>query len=75
MKRADGLERHLHTPNPQSDPDPPKPGPEVPDPSVPPDMEPVVPHEEPPPGRGVDGEPPPLIARASSFREWTSIPH
>jgi hypothetical protein len=53
----------LHTPNPQSDPDPPQPGPEIPNPSVPPDMEPVVPQQDPPPGRGTDGEPPPVIAR------------
>jgi hypothetical protein len=53
----------LHTPNPGSDPDPPKPEREVPDPSVPPDMEPVVPVEDPPgPGRPGDGDRPPIIA-------------
>lgn len=63
MSREAGFQERLHTPNPQSDPDPPHPGPEVPTPSVPPDMEPVVPQQEPPPGRGADGEPPPVIAR------------
>ncbi len=63
MSRNDRTMRRLHTPNPQSDPDPPTPGPEVPNPSVPPDMEPIVPQQDPPPGRGVDGEPPPVIAR------------
>jgi hypothetical protein len=62
MRLGDGLSRRLHTPNPQSDPDPPTPGRELPDPPVPPDMDPVVPVEEPPPGRGTDGEPPPVIA-------------
>ncbi|MGZ8264732.1 MAG: hypothetical protein ACXW2I_10985, partial [Burkholderiales bacterium] len=52
----------FHTSNPQSDPDPPQPGRELPDPPVPPDMEPVAPVEDPPPGRGSDGEPPPVIA-------------
>ena len=51
-----------HTPNPGSDPDPPRPDREVPEPRVPPDMEPVVPQEDPPPGGAGDGEPPPLIA-------------
>jgi hypothetical protein len=79
----------LHTPHPQSDPDPPRPDHETPEPSVPPDMEPVVPVQDPPPGRGADGEPPPVIA--GSFRScfardslarhsspgalWTSTPH
>jgi hypothetical protein len=63
----------LHTPNPQSDPDPPVPGPEIPVPSVPPDMEPVVPQQDPPPGRGTDPEPPPVIARIA--HAWTSTPH
>ena len=51
-----------HTPNPGSDPDPPRPDREDPGRGVPPDMEPVVPVEDPPPGRGADGEPPPIIA-------------
>jgi hypothetical protein len=62
--RTDSTLRRCHTPNPQSDPDPPQPEPEVPNPSVPPDMEPIVPQEDPPPGRGSDGEPPPVIAVA-----------
>jgi hypothetical protein len=46
-----------------SDPETPRPGREVPNPSVPPDMEPVVPQQDPPqPGRPGDGEPPPIIA-------------
>ena len=53
----------LHTPNPGSDPDKGRPEREVPNPSVPPDMEPVVPQQDPPqPGRPGDGEPPPVIA-------------
>ena len=51
-----------HTPNPGSDPDPPRPERENPSREVPPDMEPVAPVEDPPPGRGADGEPPPIIA-------------
>jgi len=47
-------------PNPGSQPD--EGTPEMPKPSVPPDMEPVVPQQDPPPGRGADGEPPPVIA-------------
>jgi hypothetical protein len=35
---------------------------EVPNPSVPPDMEPVVPQQDPQPGRPGDGQPPPIIA-------------
>lgn len=36
---------------------------EVPQPAVPPEMEPVVPVTDPPaPGRAGDGEPPPVIA-------------
>ena len=62
MNCGNGLARRLHTPNPQSDPDPPSPGREVPNPPVPPDMDPVVPVQDPPPGRGADGEPPPVIA-------------
>ena len=50
-----------HTPNPGSDPDPPRPDRENPSREVPPDMEPVAPVED-PPGRGADGEPPPIIA-------------
>ena len=53
-----------HTPTPRSDPDE-APDREVPNPSVPPDMEPVVPQQDPPmPGRPGDGEPPPVIAHA-----------
>jgi hypothetical protein len=66
MRRQAPLKRRFHTPHPQSDPDPPTPGPEVPNPSVPPDMEPVVPQREPPPGRGADGEPPPVIASGAA---------
>ena len=51
-----------HIPHPDSDPEPEKPGREIPDPPVPPDMDPVVPQQDPPPGRGGDGEPPPVIA-------------
>jgi hypothetical protein len=74
---ADPMVR-LHTPHPQSDPDPPRPDQETPKPSVPPDMEPVVPREDPPPGRGADGEPPPVIASPVtqlSSAGWTSTPH
>jgi hypothetical protein len=46
-----------------SDPEKPRPDRELPNPSVPPDMEPVVPQQDPPqPGRPGDGEPPPIIA-------------
>jgi hypothetical protein len=58
----------LHTPHPQSDPDPPRPDREMPEPSVPPDMEPIVPQQDPPPGRGADGEPPPVIAAWDRMR-------
>lgn len=48
---------HTPEPNPNTDPDP-----REPDAPVPPDMEPVVPVEEPPkPGRA-PGEHPPMIA-------------
>jgi hypothetical protein len=47
----------------QPDDTPESPGREVPDPALPPDMEPVVPQQDPPPGRAGDGEPPPIIAR------------
>jgi hypothetical protein len=51
------------TPEPATDPSPQEPGREVPNPVVPPDMEPVVPQQDPPmPGRPGDGEPPPIIA-------------
>ena len=53
----------MHTPNPGSDPDEERPEREAPNPSVPPDMEPVVPQQDPlQPGRPGDGEPPPVIA-------------
>jgi len=43
--------------------EPGKSDPEVPNPSLPPDMEPVVPQQDPPqPGRPGDGEPPAVIA-------------
>ena len=47
-----------------ADPDkkPDKPEREVPNPAVPPDMEPVVPQQDPQPGRPGDGQPPPIIA-------------
>jgi predicted secreted protein len=49
--------------NPDADPDTDKPGKDVPNPSVPPDMEPVVPQQDPPqPGRPGDGQPPPIVA-------------
>jgi hypothetical protein len=49
--------------NPDADPDTDKPGQDVPNPSVPPDMEPVVPQQDPPrPGRPGDGQPPPIVA-------------
>ncbi|MDB5865968.1 MAG: hypothetical protein JWO70_3774 [Betaproteobacteria bacterium] len=45
----------------ESPPD--EPGRETPNPSLPPDMEPVVPQQDPPmPGRPGDGEPAPIIA-------------
>ena len=50
---------------PASDPDR-KPEPETPNPTVPPDMEPVVPQQDPQPGRPGDGQPPPIIARAAT---------
>jgi hypothetical protein len=66
----------MHTPNPGADPDPSR---EVPNPAVPPDMEPVVPQQDPPqPGRPGDGEPPPIIARTDSpgvDASWTWIAH
>jgi hypothetical protein len=44
-------------------PERPQPDREVPSPAVPPDMEPVVPQQDPPlPGRPGDGEPPPVVA-------------
>jgi len=44
-------------------PERPQPEREVPSPAVPPDMEPVVPQQDPPlPGRPGDGEPPPVVA-------------
>ncbi|MGZ5149663.1 MAG: hypothetical protein ACXWI6_06420 [Burkholderiales bacterium] len=47
---------------PDSEPEP-RPDREVPNPSVTPDMEPVVPQQDPPqPGRPGDGQPPPIIA-------------
>ena len=50
----------IHTANAPGKTDPER---EVPNPSVPPDMEPVVPQQDPPqPGRPGDGEPPPVIA-------------
>jgi hypothetical protein len=55
-------------PSPDREP-PSKPGREVPNPSVPPDMEPVVPQQDPQPGRPGDGEPPPIIAARHGFRE------
>jgi hypothetical protein len=60
----------MHTPNPGSTPEGDPPTRESPSPGVPPDMEPVVPQQDPLPGRGADGEPPPIIAE-----KWTSIPH
>jgi hypothetical protein len=49
-------------PGPDRAPD--APGREVPDPPQPPDMEPVIPQNDPPaqPGRPGDGEPPPIVA-------------
>jgi hypothetical protein len=61
-----------HTPTPHSDPDK---GPEreVPNPSVPPDMEPVVPQQDPPqPGRPGDGEPPPVIAMRTDGSRYSA---
>ena len=52
----------FHTPNPGSDPDPPKPGREMPEPSVPPDIDPVPIEEPPTPGRPGDREPPAIFA-------------
>ena len=59
---------HTPEPSPHSEPD----DPDIKEPPVPPDMEPVVPVEEPPkPGRA-PGDPPPMIAggaqRCKSFR-------
>jgi hypothetical protein len=52
----------MHTPEPGSEPDRP-PERETPNPAVPPDMEPVVPQQDPPlPGRPGDGQPPPIVA-------------
>lgn len=56
---------NTHAPNPGSEPDPGRPGKEVPNPAVPPDMEPVVPQQDPQPGRPGDGQPPPVIAIAN----------
>ena len=51
-----------HTPEPGREPGP-APDRELPNPGVPPDMQPVVPQQDPPmPGRPGDGEPPPVIA-------------
>jgi hypothetical protein len=59
----------MHTPNPGGDPDPSRPDREVPNPAVPPDMEPVVPQQDPPqPGRPGDGQPPPIIATKDADR-------
>ena len=52
----------MQTPKPGSKPDTDRPGPEAPPPGRPPDMTPVVPQQDPPPGRGADGEPPPIVA-------------
>ena len=51
-------------PQPGPDRAPDSPGREVPDPQLPPDMEPVIPQQDPPaqPGRPGDGEPPPIVA-------------
>ncbi len=55
--------RAMQTPGRGADPDKPdKPQREVPNPAVPPDMEPVVPQQDPQPGRPGDGQPPPIIA-------------
>lgn len=59
--------REMHTPktNPEEDRPERKPEREIPEPPVPPDMEPVIPQHDPPkPGRGGDvpGEPPPITA-------------
>jgi hypothetical protein len=53
----------MHTPDPGGDPAPSRQPTEVPNPAVPPDMEPVVPQQDPQPGRPGDGEPPPIIAQ------------
>lgn len=45
-----------------ADPEPHEPEREVPQPPVPPEMEPVVPQTDPKPGRTGDGEPPTIIA-------------
>jgi len=61
-----------HTPNPGKDPDR-APEREVPNPSVPPDMEPVVPQQDPPqPGRPGDGEPPAIIAGANDGSRYSA---
>ena len=60
MSRNDGPMRRLHTPNPQSDPDPPASGPGGSQPEC---AAGYATHralqQDPPPGRGSDGEPPP----------------
>lgn len=62
------LQLHIPKPDPEkNDPDvkPDRPHPEVPEPPGPPDMEPVVPQQDPPsPGHGNDvpGGPPQIIA-------------
>jgi hypothetical protein len=59
----------MHTPGPGEDPESPRPPREVPNPAVPPDMEPVVPQQDPPqPGRPGDGEPPPILATKDADR-------
>ena len=44
-----------------SEPERENPAKEVPQPAVPPEMQPVMPVEDPPPGRAGDEEPPPVI--------------
>jgi hypothetical protein len=53
------LKNAAQKPGPERAPD--APGREVPEPPVPPDMEPVIPQQDPQPGRPGDGEPPPII--------------
>jgi hypothetical protein len=55
------MQIEFHKPGPDKEPE--RPTRETPDSPVPPDMEPVVPQNDPPPGRPADGEPPPVIAR------------
>jgi hypothetical protein len=54
-----------HTPEPARE----HPEKEMPQPSVPPEMEPVIPVNDPVPGRPGDGQPPPVIA------SWISTAH